>query len=245
LFCIPGGGGPALALRALADAVDGHPFYGIQAHGLEESTRPDRTVEAIAVRNIAALRAIQPHGPYALGGHSFGGLVAFEMACRLRAVGEPVDLLALLDAAAPRPRTWQDGWSRRMRHLRAVRASGSLGVGYPAVSAVRGSLASVRAGYDRVRADAVAATAGRLTRHGLAQYSAFYELHVVAARRYRPTATFDGDVLVLRAEGTDDLGWSRYATGRVTVVEVPGDHLSLLRPPAVTEVGRQLAARLG
>src|SRR5207302_1606891 len=46
------------------------------------------------------IRTIQPHGPYALGGFSYGGLVAFEMATQLRAKGEAVTMVALFDSVA-------------------------------------------------------------------------------------------------------------------------------------------------
>src|SRR5689334_25000388 len=46
---------------------------------------------------LDSIRKIQPNGPYSLAGYSFGGLVAFEMACRLRSAGETVALLALLE----------------------------------------------------------------------------------------------------------------------------------------------------
>jgi acetoacetyl-CoA synthetase len=51
----------------------------------------------MAAAYVAAIREAQPSGPYALAGYSFGGLVAYEMARRLRAGGEQVELLALLD----------------------------------------------------------------------------------------------------------------------------------------------------
>ena len=63
--------------------------------------RGARTLEAMAERYLAALRRIQPHGPYRLGGWSMGGVAAFEMARRLAQAGEEVELLALLDSYAP------------------------------------------------------------------------------------------------------------------------------------------------
>jgi thioesterase domain-containing protein/acyl carrier protein len=243
VFCVPGGGAPALALRALARTVEGHPFYGVQALGLEERGSPDRTVEAIAARNVEAIRAVQAHGPYVLGGHSFGGFVAFEMACLLRAAGEEVDPLVMLDAGAP---LGPQGLREHMRRAPArLRATSELGIVYPAVLAAHAVVVFPRSAFERARERVVAASAGRVTRHGLAQYEAFYELHVVAAKRYRPSTTFDGHIVVLRAGGDDDLGWSELTTGPVTVVRVPGDHLSLLRPPAVREVGRRLSEILG
>ncbi len=68
--------------------------------GADPGTTPLRTVEEIADSYIAALRTVQPHGPYAIGGWSFGGFVAFEIARRLRAAGEDVTRLVLLDTTA-------------------------------------------------------------------------------------------------------------------------------------------------
>src|SRR5207244_4791795 len=51
-----------------------------------------------ATHYIKEMRQVQPAGPYLLGGHSLGGMIAFEMACQLHEQGEQVELLALFDA---------------------------------------------------------------------------------------------------------------------------------------------------
>ena len=78
------------------------PVYAIHLHGLAECALP-ATVEAIAADRIRVIRAVRPHGPYALGGHCNGGLVALEIAHQLRASGECVELVALVDSRAPSP----------------------------------------------------------------------------------------------------------------------------------------------
>ncbi|MBW4681349.1 MAG: amino acid adenylation domain-containing protein [Microcoleus vaginatus WJT46-NPBG5] len=77
------------------------PFYGLQPLGIDGEQSPLTRIEEMAAYYIKALRAVQPNGPYFLGGWSFGGLVAFEMAQQLQKAGEEVGLLALLDTAAP------------------------------------------------------------------------------------------------------------------------------------------------
>ena len=64
-------------------AADGtaRPFYGMQPRGLEERALPDHSVVAAAKRNLRSIRAMHPHGPFLLGGYSYGATVAFEMAC--------------------------------------------------------------------------------------------------------------------------------------------------------------------
>jgi len=63
---------------------------------------PLTSVEEMAYHYIQAMRAVQPAGPYMIGGWSFGGMVAFEMARQIREAGETVGLLAIIDAGVPR-----------------------------------------------------------------------------------------------------------------------------------------------
>ncbi|MBW4424871.1 MAG: amino acid adenylation domain-containing protein [Nostoc desertorum CM1-VF14] len=76
------------------------PFYGLQPIGIDGET-PLNRIEDMATHYIEALRSVQPKGPYFIGGWSFGGWVAFEMAQQLQNSGEEVALLAVLDTVAP------------------------------------------------------------------------------------------------------------------------------------------------
>lgn len=97
-FCVHGVGGNVIGLRELGQCMGpDHPFYGLQSQGLD-GTRPcHKTIEEMALHYIHEIRSVQPNGPYFLGGFSFGGLVAYEMAQQLRAGGEEVGLLVLFD----------------------------------------------------------------------------------------------------------------------------------------------------
>jgi thioesterase domain-containing protein/acyl carrier protein len=77
------------------------PFYALERPDLNGPPLDDDSVEAIAALALADIRTVQPHGPYHLAGHCFGGMVTVEVAQRLRAEGETVALLALVDAYAP------------------------------------------------------------------------------------------------------------------------------------------------
>jgi thioesterase domain-containing protein len=85
---------------ALSLGLD-QPFYGLQAQGLDGRTAPQQSIEEMAERYVQEIVAFQPRGPYYLGGSSFGGLVAFEMARRLVRQGRPVGLVALFDTESP------------------------------------------------------------------------------------------------------------------------------------------------
>jgi thioesterase domain-containing protein/acyl carrier protein len=77
------------------------PFFGLQPPALSTDGPSLGRIEDLARFFVDALRTVQPHGPYHLGGWSFGTMVAHEMAHKLRQGGEEVALVALLDAPAP------------------------------------------------------------------------------------------------------------------------------------------------
>jgi acetoacetyl-CoA synthetase len=90
--------GTMLELWALTREMDCHcAVYGIQGRGLREGEAPNSRVEVMAAEYVEQIRSVQPHGPYALAGFSFGGMIAFEMAQQLLRSGEKVELVALLD----------------------------------------------------------------------------------------------------------------------------------------------------
>ena len=97
-FCIHGVGGNVVGFNRLGrHMAPDYPFYGLQSQGLDGQSPCFTSIEAMASHYIAEMRSVQPHGPYFLGGFSFGGLVGYEIAQQLRAVGEEVALLVLFD----------------------------------------------------------------------------------------------------------------------------------------------------
>ncbi len=98
LFLVHQVGGYAFTFRALVRELGSHrPVYGLRSLGLEEGEEPLRTIEEMAKHYLGLVREVRPRGPYLLGGASMGGMVAFEMAHQLQAMGEEVSLLALMD----------------------------------------------------------------------------------------------------------------------------------------------------
>jgi thioesterase domain-containing protein/acyl carrier protein len=94
-FCVHGDPS-ALAPHLDAD----QPYYWLH-HAQDGSLVGYATVEEIATDHLKEIRTVQPHGPYLLGGFSFGGLLAFEITRELRQAGERVDLLAMFDPPHP------------------------------------------------------------------------------------------------------------------------------------------------
>lgn len=102
LFCVPGDGGNVFYFYPLVKELGSEqPVYGLESLGLDGKQAPHATVEAAAAHHIQQIRARWPQGPYCLAGHSFGGLVVYEMAQQLSRMGETVSLLAIMDTLPP------------------------------------------------------------------------------------------------------------------------------------------------
>jgi amino acid adenylation domain-containing protein len=133
LVLLPSDFGDLLIYANLVPLLDpGRACLGLQCPELYRDDQGIRSMADLAERFVQALRAVQPHGPYLLAGHCYGGYVAMEMAKQLAAAGERIGLLALLDArpcapVAERGQLWlmylrsalRAGGADWLRHLRA------------------------------------------------------------------------------------------------------------------------------
>lgn len=258
LFCIHGGGGHVLRFRDLAEALGtDQPFYGLRAPLVNNLSSPD-SVESLATKYLADIKKVQPKGPYHLAGASFGGLVAYEIACQLRSQGEEVGLVALFDtgnpafcSSLPRLRRLKFKTVRklqrirfRLSELREVAAGEQVKVGNELFHAVRLRISNWlwNAGY----------TASRWSHRPLPESlwdNLKFFTHVGAC--YEPRPYSGGRIVLFKAVeqkaqfGPDaELGWGKLALGGVQVIEVPGDHMSLLAKPKVLVLAAHLRERM-
>ena len=107
-FCVPGVGGTVFYFLKLASLLGrDQPFYGLQSRGVDGEPAPYTSVEESPTLRSGHTDRV-PAGPYLLGGHSFGGHIAFEMAVQLEAMGQEVgsagaDRLSRSRPAQPEP----------------------------------------------------------------------------------------------------------------------------------------------
>jgi thioesterase domain-containing protein len=99
LFLIHDGLGRTILYVNLARYLDSErPLYALRPYGREGNPVLHNRVTQMATHYSERIRRVQPEGPYLLGGLSFGGIIAFEVAQQLQARGYPVAFVALLDS---------------------------------------------------------------------------------------------------------------------------------------------------
>ncbi|MBO3143789.1 alpha/beta fold hydrolase [Dermatophilus congolensis] len=215
IFFIAGGGGLGVGfVPVVRHLPQGRPVYALQSHALEVRGLPDWSVEAVARRDVRAIRSIQPHGPYFIAGHSFGGLVALEVAKQLEAAGEKVATLMVLDSFPPdpqwQPETPQKSLKRRARDLVGLAVTGLVptpGLGQ----------------YWRFHAQSQVLTA----RYRTDPYAG--RVLVVVA---------DSPEQAMRRH------WSDFLSGSWKLVETGGDHMTMLRDPNAQGLAQLIAAEV-
>ncbi|MGC1630552.1 MAG: non-ribosomal peptide synthetase, partial [Gelidibacter sp.] len=98
LYIVHGANHNVLMFNALAHKLDkDQPVFGLQSRGLNGVTEPHDSIHQMAADYISEILTTNPDGPYALGGFSYGGIVAYEMARQLMAQGKEVKILAQFD----------------------------------------------------------------------------------------------------------------------------------------------------
>ncbi|AGC46270.1 non-ribosomal peptide synthetase [Myxococcus stipitatus DSM 14675] len=245
-FCIHPVGGTVLAYAELAHGQEhDQPFFGLQAPGVDGEARPLDTVEALAVHHLQTIRTVQPQGPYLLGGWSMGGVLAFEVARRLREQGDDVALLFLIDAYA-RPET-VDAEELRPERLGARFFKDLLRAAGADLPCSEDTLARMSAAEALHALETAGRAAAALPEASLSALRNVFESNLEAAWRHvpRPCA---GEVLSLESsESPRPHEWELLAGGGVETHALPGDHYALLRPPVVQQVAtilREALARI-
>jgi aspartate racemase len=229
------------------------PIYGLQPRTLNAAEAATLRIEDLAAEYVAAIRAIQPAGPYRLAGACFGGVVAFEMASQFEAAGEEVDLLALIDAFAPnrlRSMPWGRKWRSRIWGVRGrlVQHVANLSHLGPkdCIRYLERSCGTLR----RRIGDRFWALRSRLyTGSGPEDVKAAERAAYCALRRYVPHP-YGGSAVLFRATDRFQLhadplaGWSDLIQGGIEVCEIPGDHLTMLSHPNRVVLANELGRRL-
>jgi len=224
LFCFPGNSGEIADFHALVERLDAVQGVNIVLYNeLARSGETPRTMEEFAASSLQAIQNAEPTGPYRLAGFCFGASVGYEVARQLRAAGEEVATLALLElepgfASWP----WRQKMTRRWKEL----------TGW-----IR-SFVQHRRPADPPQKEALGFLADRIAR---IQTVAHPLLKNYKHRRY------DGRVLFFHAaQGSAQayLTYWRDLVGDLEAFSVPGGDCTMLHEPNVSVLAEILQKRL-
>ncbi|MFF3543233.1 type I polyketide synthase [Streptomyces platensis] len=246
LFCIHPAGGIAWPYAKLLPGIGARfPVYGIQSRGLTEPDAMPGTVGEMADDYVRMIRTVQPSGPYALVGWSFGGLVAHAAAERLERDGEQVGLLAMLDAFPLAPDESVELPTAEEADaflLRALLADAGVTAGPEESPGDRASLLRALRGSGSVLSGLDEAAVRRI---------ADVMLHNVGLLSGHAPGTVGGDLLAFTAVESHAPGdaapvtrWKPFVRGRVEDHALPCDHYGVLSGEALSAVAAELDARL-
>jgi len=223
LFCVAGGGGAVLKFRPLAAALGpDQPFYGVQLHALNVEDLP-KTFAGIAAAYAEAIRGIQPEGPYHIAGYSAGGKLAYEIACQMLRAGEHVAFLGMIDTGAVHTRA--PVWERIRNRLEILWNNPERAAAFAREAARR----PARWMTNRI--------VQKLLGRGIAVPSKIIEssLKLQEVRKQHVLGPYDGKLTLFcarhglrRVRADDDLGWGSLGVKAIDIIDVDGDHETML-----------------
>ncbi len=251
LFCIHGAHGNVLFYENLARYLaPEQPLYALQAQGLDGKQSPFNRIEDMAAQYIKEIQFVQPQGPYFLGGYSFGGAVAFEMAQQLHAQGEKVTLLALFDSVSPTLPEKTPSFIERLCYVHVFNLS-QLGVKEKLVYireevqwAIKKFIKTINDNFDQ--------WVQRPSSDSLPEnYALVAQSNEEAFKNYVPH-TYPGRVTLFRSilrhpsyyYDEPQLGWNKLAAGGIEIQEVHGNHESMFSAPYVQVLAKKLQVSL-
>jgi oxalate---CoA ligase len=219
------------------------PLYALDHQSQDGQRARYTTVETIAAHYLEEVRSVQSAGPYVLGGFSFGGTLAFEMAQQLRARGDAVDLLVMLDSRFPGTYALEEETSRSVtslgssarRHLQHVATLDHQQALAYVTTRVRNRLnqriAKVKEPFQTLASEAWLRM-GRPIPAGLRGHY-IRGIYEKALRAYKPLP-YGGTVVYVKSEERSNYhrtNWAGVLGEQMESLEVPGNHLNVVVQP--------------
>ncbi len=255
LFLIHGAEGNVLLYNRLAQKLrKDQPLYGLQSRGLDGREPMETTIEGMAAKYLQEIKAVQPKGPYYLGGYCLGGTIALEIARRLKMTGDAVALLAMIETYNVQSKL-PISFSLRALH----KAQNSYFQG-------RNLLLSLSEGTSKFFTEKCQVEIGRLKVKWDILYSRIFnqlnpsrrlgyqhlQIRIVndnAQEAYQP-APYDGRIVLFKTKAHflrfDDwyCGWSEVARQGVEIVDMPNYPRGSLNDPFVEVLAEKLKAEI-
>jgi len=213
---------------------------------LNGEAEPFSKMEDIAAHYIKEIIAQNPKGPYALAGYSFGGLIAFEMAKQLKAMGKEVSMLAMFDTIVHQTITNHKSTNNYYKRLATLGKKVAWNISLLAkdpIPNLKYKSHVLKRRYQR--------WVGQQDGNDLKETDVVFGGKVDQANKQAfdqyQLSPYEGKIHLFKAVSQrfylDDfeyLGWQPYAKGGVEIHTVPGDHLTLFDPPHGQEFAKIL-----
>src|SRR5690606_776848 len=237
IYLVHGGGLNVLTFEPLAKYMDkNQPIYALQALGLDgRKEKLLYTMEDLAQHYISEILESNPTGPYILGGYSFGGLLAYEMARQLIAMGKKIEFIAILDTYCGGRDKREDKGNRILRKITRQ----FIKFGFITRSFLHNPFETVRYQWVFIHNKIKNVFSNNYVGNDEfftydAEINRSYD---IAYENYK-MSPMDVEVHLFKTQKRlyflDDgknYGWKKYALKGVRVYEDPGDHKTFLLPP--------------
>ncbi|MBW4498234.1 MAG: amino acid adenylation domain-containing protein [Scytonema hyalinum WJT4-NPBG1] len=244
LFFMHPMGGEILCYRPIAMHLgQDQPLYGLQPRGLDGKQPLLTRVEDMAALYIQEMQIIQPNGPYYIGGYSFGGIVALEIAQQLHRQGEKVGFLAMIDTCLPGSEKRLPFINRVFEHINNFRQQGPAYLQRKLVGWREWGTYQIRHKYMHMLGISEPLPEGD------------NHIDILGANHEAQTQyifqEYSGRMILLRTDEQEreeatgmqydpQFGWGELITGGIDVYHIPGSHYTLLDEPNVRVLAEKL-----
>lgn len=233
LFLIHPVGGTVYHYQELVSTLDpSQPVYGIQAQSLDGKSSPMMSIEDMALHYTNLVLSVQAEGPYFLGGSSFGGIVAYEMARQLVQSNKQIGLLSLIDSPGPgyMPAPL-DGTAEIIHYLMDM--SGNKQV----------SLKKLKSMPEDEQISWLLRHTELPTGFNIKLFLDIFKANMNAMYQYRPQP-YEGKGVFFAAQESNpyipenlEQAWKPLCQGGLDVIQVAGNHMTMNQTPYVNKMG--------
>ena len=257
IYIHPIGGGVSCYQKLVPYLEKEWPVYAIQAIDFLPTFVDDPSLEELAGHYIRSIQSLDPKGPYYLGGWSFGGVMAYEMARQLKEMGHRVQALTLIDsflpnetsrAAITNQKTLIDQFWRNLTNGENLNFS-EVGLEFPFLHS---NLEKTFSALFESGLKQKLLSLGMEVSHLSKLWQIFISLFK-AYTQYSPKP-YSGKIQLLQASDHSlavktqaKKKWNLLAKDGVEVIPIPGNHYSIFQPPFIESLasGLQLCLRDG
>lgn len=242
IFFIHGAGLHVFIFYDLVKNLDkNQPAYALEGTRINQEDNPFDTIQKIASHYVESIIKVQPHGPYAIAGYSFGGIIAYEMGRQLMSQGKKISMLSIIDTnvdpqyyyASPLAKKLAKTkvlYKRRFTYLKEMLSGWDTTIKH--INRKKNFIKEYYLNKPTFETN----DDELIFKEYLVSNSKVSEIE---NRYHMVPAPLKIDLF--KAKNNNDfqndsyLGWGQVALGGVVIHEIPGDHLNIFREPNVIE----------